>query len=125
MPSYLISTNFIKQTNMSEKFYISETMAIQLLSKGQTNLASTGNGSIFSLAPTVSTTSSNTIQELVKPTRKSDDVIRRGPYVDKNASKNITALLGKTAYLNCRVKNLGNTTVSLDFSKSLVFKYLL
>lgn len=36
----------------------------------------------------------------------------RGPYFDTNASKNITALLGKTAYLNCRVKNLSNKTVS-------------
>ena len=25
----------------------------------------------------------------------------------------VTALLGKTAYLNCRVKNLGNKTVSI------------
>lgn len=35
-----------------------------------------------------------------------------GPYFDKSASRNVTALLGKTAYLNCRVKNLGNKTVS-------------
>ncbi|CAG9791794.1 unnamed protein product [Diatraea saccharalis] len=33
-----------------------------------------------------------------------------GPYFDLMASKNVTALLGKTAYLNCRVKNLGNKT---------------
>uniref|UniRef100_A0A1B6M637 Ig-like domain-containing protein n=1 Tax=Graphocephala atropunctata TaxID=36148 RepID=A0A1B6M637_9HEMI len=37
---------------------------------------------------------------------------RPGPYFDKAASKNITALLGKTAYLNCKVKNLGNKSVS-------------
>lgn len=37
---------------------------------------------------------------------------RQSPYFDKTASKNITALLGKTAYLNCKVKNLGNKTVS-------------
>lgn len=36
---------------------------------------------------------------------------RTGPYFDLAASKNVTALLGKTAYLNCRVKNLGNKTV--------------
>jgi hypothetical protein len=41
------------------------------------------------------------------------DLSRNGPYFDKNASKNITALLGKTAYLSCRVKNLGNKTVSI------------
>lgn len=34
------------------------------------------------------------------------------PFFDKVASKNVTALLGKTAYLSCRVKNLGNKTVS-------------
>jgi len=37
-----------------------------------------------------------------------------GPYFDKAFSKNVTALLGKTAYLNCRVKNLGNKTVSCN-----------
>ncbi|XP_011504539.1 PREDICTED: protein turtle homolog B-like isoform X3 [Ceratosolen solmsi marchali] len=37
---------------------------------------------------------------------------RTGPYFDKSASKNVTALLGKTTYLTCRVKNLGNKTVS-------------
>lgn len=42
----------------------------------------------------------------------SGDEPRTGPYVDKAVSKNVTALLGKTAYLNCRVKNLGNKTVS-------------
>ena len=66
------------------------------------------------------------------------DSSKSGPYFDVAASKNvrinnnktpifisfsfynhfsllfpqITALLGKTAYLNCRVKNLGNKTVS-------------
>lgn len=40
------------------------------------------------------------------------DAFKIGPYFDKAASKNVTALLGKTAYLNCRVKNLGNKTVS-------------
>ncbi|XP_054746785.1 uncharacterized protein LOC129251465 isoform X1 [Anastrepha obliqua] len=41
---------------------------------------------------------------------------RNGPYFDKAASKNVTALLGKTAYLNCRVKNLGNKTMLLQVS---------
>ncbi|XP_041674646.1 uncharacterized protein LOC108116153 isoform X2 [Drosophila eugracilis] len=39
-----------------------------------------------------------------------------GPYFDKAFSKNVTALLGKTAYLNCRVKNLGNKTMLLQVS---------
>ncbi|XP_018324066.1 Down syndrome cell adhesion molecule-like protein 1 homolog isoform X2 [Agrilus planipennis] len=33
-------------------------------------------------------------------------------YFDSNVSTNVTALLGRTAYLNCRVKNFSNRTVS-------------
>lgn len=40
----------------------------------------------------------------------------RGPYFELSATKNITALAGNSAYLNCRVRNLGNRTVSIDFS---------
>jgi len=43
-----------------------------------------------------------------------------GPHFDTSVSNNLTGLVGKTAYLNCRVKNLGNRTVSnrnmLEFS---------
>ncbi|XP_064121475.1 uncharacterized protein LOC135225858 isoform X2 [Macrobrachium nipponense] len=35
-----------------------------------------------------------------------------GPSIDKSYSKNITAQIGKTAVLNCRVKYLGGKTVS-------------
>ena len=35
------------------------------------------------------------------------------PYFDLNHSGNVTAVLGKTALLNCRVKNIGNKTVSI------------
>lgn len=48
---------------------------------------------------------------------ETDDValhnaLNRGPYFDISASKNVTALVGNTAYLNCRVRNLGNKTVT-------------
>ncbi|XP_034098997.1 protein CEPU-1 [Drosophila nasuta] len=36
----------------------------------------------------------------------------RGPYFDTSATKNVTSLVGKTGHLNCRVRNLGNKTVS-------------
>ncbi|XP_015028685.2 zwei Ig domain protein zig-8 [Drosophila virilis] len=36
----------------------------------------------------------------------------RGPYFDTTATKNVTSLVGKTGHLNCRIKNLGNKTVS-------------
>ncbi|XP_070504638.1 uncharacterized protein [Chironomus tepperi] len=49
-------------------------------------------------------------------TTSDSDANRNGPYFDVAASKNVTALLGKTAYLNCRVKNLGNKTMLLQVS---------
>jgi hypothetical protein len=39
----------------------------------------------------------------------------RGPYFDVRVSKNVTALVGFTTYLNCRVRNLGNKTVNEIF----------
>ena len=39
----------------------------------------------------------------------------RGPFFEISASKNVTALVGNTAYLNCRVRNLGNKTVTHFF----------
>ncbi|KAK3911831.1 ABC transporter C family member 12 [Frankliniella fusca] len=33
-----------------------------------------------------------------------------GPYFDMDGRSNVTALLGKTAFLNCRVRRLGNKT---------------
>lgn len=43
----------------------------------------------------------------------------RGPVIDATVSKNVTALVGTTTYLNCRVKNLGNKTVSEKIRHSL------
>ena len=37
----------------------------------------------------------------------------RSPYFDLDNSGNVTAVLGKAAYLNCRVKNIKNQTVSV------------
>lgn len=34
------------------------------------------------------------------------------PYFDSSVPTNVTALVGKSAYLNCKVNNLGNKTVS-------------
>uniref|UniRef100_A0A8W7Q2K3 Ig-like domain-containing protein n=1 Tax=Anopheles coluzzii TaxID=1518534 RepID=A0A8W7Q2K3_ANOCL len=34
------------------------------------------------------------------------------PYFDDTTPRNVTGLVGKSAYLSCRVKNLGNKTVS-------------
>ncbi|XP_046661231.1 lachesin-like isoform X2 [Homalodisca vitripennis] len=37
---------------------------------------------------------------------------RQDPYFDPLTPRNVTALVGKSAYLSCRVRNLGNRTVS-------------
>lgn len=47
---------------------------------------------------------------------QSSKPLNRGPYFDLAASRNVTALVGKTAYLNCRIRNLGNKTVSVRLS---------
>lgn len=48
-------------------------------------------------------------------------IINRGPFFDKSASKNVTALVDKTSYLNCKVRNLGNRTVSKKKRTTLIF----
>lgn len=52
----------------------------------------------------------NVPDETISPLIEATSI--RGPYFDQTASKNVTALVGHTAYLNCRVRNLGNRTVS-------------
>lgn len=44
-----------------------------------------------------------------------------GPTFDHTVPTNITALVGKTAYLDCKVKNIGNRTVSTLFFFSFTF----
>lgn len=44
------------------------------------------------------------------------------PYFDTNVSNNVTALVGKSAYLSCRVRNLGNKTVSKQIQIVLTVK---
>lgn len=39
-----------------------------------------------------------------------------GPSFDTTVNSNITGLVGKTVTLNCRVKNVGNRTVSIRLS---------
>ncbi|CAK1544342.1 unnamed protein product [Leptosia nina] len=40
---------------------------------------------------------------------------RLAPSFDASTPRNVTALVGKSAYLSCRVRNLGNRTVSWKF----------
>ena len=46
--------------------------------------------------------------------------LNRGPYFEVTASKKITAIAGQSAYLNCRVRNLGNRTVSLTLIREFI-----
>lgn len=68
------------------------------------------------------TTTSTTlrIQTKTVPTRLTTIVptLIIGPYFDEKYSRrnvSVNAMLGKTAYLTCKVKNLGNKTVSNQF----------
>jgi hypothetical protein len=45
------------------------------------------------------------------PFRLLTNLKRLEPYFDPNVNQNVTALVGKSAYLNCIVKNLANKTV--------------
>lgn len=53
-----------------------------------------------------------------------NNALNRGPYFDISASRNVTALLGKTAYLNCRIRNLGNKTVSTNIFHEKYIYYM-
>ncbi|KAF5307144.1 hypothetical protein FQR65_LT00660 [Abscondita terminalis] len=59
---------------------------------------------------------SNGLQEISEDLDLEPMIINRGPFFDKNASKNVTALVDKTSYLNCKVRNLGNRT-KLNFAE--------
>lgn len=63
--------------------------------------------------------SSDGVQEL-EYTDVDLGLTQRGPHFDLQYSRNVTALVGKTAQLNCRVHDLGNRTVS----KGLVLGFL-
>ncbi|CAB0036194.1 unnamed protein product [Trichogramma brassicae] len=82
------------------------------LQVAQSSLLHTSNGNangVGGAAAVSNGKSSDTYQNALDESSSSRS---SGPYFDKSASKNVTALLGKTTYLNCRVKNLGNKTVS-------------
>ncbi|KAL7305740.1 hypothetical protein TKK_0001991 [Trichogramma kaykai] len=79
-------------------------------SMAQSSLLHTSNGNangVGGAAAVSNGKSSDTYQNALDESSSSRS---SGPYFDKSASKNVTALLGKTTYLNCRVKNLGNKT---------------
>ncbi|XKL68802.1 hypothetical protein PGB90_006571 [Kerria lacca] len=56
---------------------------------------------------------SNSSKKILKDFLHDAPIPKSGPYFDMSAlSNNITGLVGYTTYLKCRVKNLGNQTVS-------------
>lgn len=46
------------------------------------------------------------------------------PHFDNSMPTNVTALVGKSAYLSCKVKNLGNKTVSIRFKIIIIFSFI-
>ncbi|XP_076355505.1 V-set and immunoglobulin domain-containing protein 10-like [Tachypleus tridentatus] len=53
-----------------------------------------------------------------RPNSYWDDPYRR-PYFDNSTTRNVTAPLGKTAYLHCRIRQIGDRTVSWVRQKDL------
>lgn len=56
---------------------------------------------------TTTTTTANVNAEFLGTVQQRN----QGPIFDPSTPKNVTALVGKSAYLNCRVRNLANKTV--------------
>ncbi|SPP83525.1 blast:Neurotrimin [Drosophila guanche] len=96
-------------------------------SSSSTTITGIPSSSLHKASSSSSSSSSNTIASQSGAASSASGIHRNsidlmeearnaGPYFDKAVSKNVTALLGKTAYLNCRVKNLGNKTMLLQVS---------
>lgn len=47
------------------------------------------------------------------PVTSTPQISKYEPYFDPMTPRNVTALVGKSAYLTCRVRNLANKTVSI------------
>ena len=60
-----------------------------------------------------------TSQKVNEASASEDENNSAAPYFDLNHSGNVTAVLGKTALLNCRVKNIGNKTVRREWRRAI------
>ncbi|XP_076308501.1 uncharacterized protein LOC143223911 [Tachypleus tridentatus] len=72
--------------------------------------------------PTLRTERSFQMSKVEPPSRPNsnwDDPYHR-PYFDNSTSRNVTAPLGKAAYLHCRIHQLGDRTVKL-FKQTISF----
>ncbi|XP_042233859.1 uncharacterized protein LOC121874055 [Homarus americanus] len=73
----------------------------------------------------ITTVDGGTEAEIIKALEETQEEVAwkyiplSGPSIDETNSKNITAQLGKTAVLNCRIKYLGGKTVSWMRSRDL------
>lgn len=57
-------------------------------------------------------------------TRWTDSSASGGPTFDPTTDRNVTVLVGRTAQLHCRVRNLGNRTVSSYFFIFFIFSIM-
>ena len=65
----------------------------------------------------------NSLQPAGSPAPPPLPIGRNEPYFDNLTPRNVTALVGKSAYLSCRVRNLGNKTVSNFIPNADMFNY--
>jgi len=54
------------------------------------------------------------------PVKRFSGGLYTGPYFDPHSPTNITTQLGTHAYLPCKVKQIGNKSVSIFFIKSTI-----
>lgn len=77
------------------------------------SVSSSGERDLGTSEPAEGTSPNKTLAEPTPPPAGQQQTPRKGyPFIDTASSPNVTALLGKTAYLACRVKHLGDKTVS-------------
>jgi hypothetical protein len=104
-----ISSSNSKEILPSTSTSSSATLLIEL-TPAKLNFLSDGTSNSSSSS---SSNNASKIDPAVEEAARIAELQKQGlPWIERGASPNVTALLGKTAYLNCRVKNLADKTVS-------------
>ncbi|XP_063928934.1 protein sidekick-like isoform X1 [Zophobas morio] len=105
MVSYLLTLAVVSTNAVSDNFHYGDDRK-----NGRSVILKDGvepghfDGDLFNVFP-----DGGTLSSMGPPAAPQN---RFEPYFDALTARNVTALVGKSAYLSCRVRNLGNKTVS-------------
>lgn len=94
--------------SFSDNVNISSSINSNTYGMGEENFSGYGYSGVGGGSSSSSNTNSNNIG--ISSSGGGDPFSQ--PYFDPMTPKNVTALSGKSAYLSCRVRNLGNKTVN-------------